>query len=292
MRYASGPLISYLNANTVVLAAWCYTLTLQNGTVYRWTGCDMPLSYGGHTFTSASDNGSTQPGIVRGAIRHARGLETQTLDMTLLSGQTVMMGGVPLPLFAHNGGFDGARVLLEWVPMGPGGWGDTSLGSVVIFEGAVASVDPETVQVVLHVKSDLERLAQPWPRVVFQPGCANAFGDAGCGKVLSTLTVSGTATGTPTSTTIPSALGQAAGYFALGTLTMTSGAASGARRTVSGFSGGTLTLSTPLPIAPSAGDTFTVTPGCDRSFATCGTKWSNQNRYRGCPWVPPPETTR
>jgi uncharacterized phage protein (TIGR02218 family) len=145
---------------------------------------------------------------------------------------------------------------------------------------------------VLHVKSDLERLAQPWPRVVFQPGCANAFGDAGCGIDLGPLTVTATVTGTPSTTSIPSSLAQPSGYFAMGTLTMTSGAASGARRTVSAFSGGTLTLSTPLPIAPTAGDTFTVTPGCDRSFATCGTKWANQNRYRGCPWVPPPETTR
>lgn len=292
MRYASGPLITYLNANTVILVAWCYTITLQNSTVYRWTGCDMPLTYGGNTFTAQADNSTSQPAIKRGAIRNARGMEVQTLDLILLSGASVLMGGVPLPLFAHNGGFDGARVKVEWVVMGPSGWGDTSLGPVVIFEGAVASVDPETFQVVLHVKSDLERLAIPMPRVVFQPGCANAFGDAGCGKVLSTLTVSGTATGAPTSTTIPSALGQAADYFAMGTLTMTSGAASGARRTVRAFSGGLLTLSTPLPTAPTAGDTFTVAPGCDRSFATCGTKWANQNRFRGCPWVPPPETTR
>lgn len=292
MREASGPLVTYLNSNTVVLAAWCYTITLQGGgTVYRWTGGDRAFTVGGRTFTSPSDNG-TQPAIKRGAIRHARGLEVQTLDLTLLCGQTARLGGISVPLFAHNGGFDGARVMLEWVPMGTGGWGDTSLGSVVIFEGAVASVDPETTQVILHVKSDLERLNIPMPRVVFQPGCANAFGDAGCGQNLTALTVSGTATGTPTTTSIPSALAQAAGYFAMGTLTMTSGPASGARRTVSVFSGGTLTLSTPLPVAPAAGDTFTVTPGCDRTYGTCGTKWSNQNRYRGCPWVPPPETTR
>ena len=292
MREASGPLVTFLNSNTVVLAAWCYTITLQGGgTIYRWTGADMPLTVGARAFTSPTDNG-TQPSIRRGAVRHARGLEVQTLDLTLLCGQTARLGGISVPLFAHNGGFDGARVMLEWVPMGPAGWGDTSLGSVVIFEGAVASVDPETTQVVLHIKSDLERLNIPMPRVVFQPGCANAFGDAGCGLNLATLTVSGTATGTPTTTSVPSALAQAAGYFAMGTLTMTSGPAAGARRTVSVFSGGTLTLSTPLPVAPAAGDTFTVTPGCDRTFGTCGTKWTNQNRYRGCPWVPPPETTR
>lgn len=291
MRTASGPLIAAMNGNTVALAAWCYTITLQNGTVYRWTGCDRPLTVGGRTFTTNSDNSTTQPGIRRGPIRHARGLEVQTLDLTLLCGQTVQMGGIPLPLFAHNGGFDGARLLLEWVLMGPAGWGDTSLGAVVIFEGAVATVDPETTQVVLHVKSDLERLQQPWPRNIFQPGGGNAFGDAGCGVDAVALTVSGTVGAGATSTSVPSALGQAAGYFAMGILTMTSGAAAGARRTVSAFSGGTSILSTPLPAIPAPGDTFTVRPGCGRTFAACGV-WGNQNRYRGFPWVPPPETTR
>ena len=310
MRTASGPLVAFVNANTVIFAAWCYTITLQGGTVYRWTGADMPLTYGGNTFACAADNGTTQPGIKRGAIRHAKGLEVQTLDLTLLCGQTVQMGGIPLPLFAHNGGFDGARVLLEWVPMGPAGWGDTSLGSVVIFDGAVASVEPETVQVVLHVKSDLEKLTYPMPRNLFQPGCLNAFGDAGCGLNVASLAVAGTATGTPSSTVIPSALAQASGYFAMGVLTMTSGAASGARRTVSAFSGGTLTLSTPLPAAPAAGDTFTVTPGCNRTLGAmvkpssdpstwwfdltpgdCQTKFSNKIHYRGVPWIPPAETT-
>ena len=291
MRTASGALISYLNTNAVLLVAWCYTVTLQSGAVYRWTGADINLSYGGNTFLCAVDNGTSVPGIKRGAIRHARGLEVQTLTMTLITGQTVQMGGVPMPLFAHNGGFDGARVLVEWVPQGPLGWGDTSLGSVVIFEGAVAEIDPETTAIGLSIKSDLEKLTYPMPRVVFQPGCSNAFGDAGCGIILSSLAVSSAVQSAATLTSIPSALAQASGYFAMGTLTMTSGVASGARRTVSAFSGGTLTLSTPLPAIPAIGDTFTVTPGCDRTWNTCNVKWANQLRFRGQPWIPAPEMT-
>ncbi len=288
MRTASAALISFLDANAVYEAAWCYTITLLSGTVYRWTSADIALAYGGNTFATPTDNGTSVPIVQRGAIRHARGLEVQTLDLTLVSGQTVQVGGIPLPLFAHNGGFDGARVLVEWVPQGPNGWGDTSLGSVVIFEGAVATVDPETTQVILHVKSDLEKLTWPMPRNLFQPGCLNAFGDTGCG--LTPPVSSSSANAGATTTSIPSSLAQAAGYFAQGILTMTSGAASGARRTVSAFSGGTLTLSTPLPVAPAAGDAFTVTPGCARTWAACGV-WANQAHYRGQPWIPPAETT-
>ena len=177
--------------------------------------------------------------------------------------------------------------------MGPGGWGDTSLGSVVLFQGNVAAVNPTTTTVVLEVKDFKELLINQMPRTVFQSSCSNAFGDANCGKSLAGLTVSSSITSGPSTTGFTaSGLGQATGYFNLGTLTMTSGAASGATRAISTFtSGGAIVLVTPLPAAPSNGDTFTITPGCDKQWTTCNTKYSNSTRYRGCPWVPPPETT-
>ncbi len=293
MRAASGGLISALNANAVFLVANCYTITLRGGTIYRWTSCDRDLTVNGNLFTSATEGG-TQPLIKRGDIRHARGTEVQTCQITLSGGQTARIGGISVPLFAHNGGFDGAKVLVEWVPMGPLGWGDTSLGSVVIFEGRVADVAPTTTAVELTVKGLNELLARPMPRAVIMPACINAFGDANCGKNLAALTVTGTITGSASTTGFTaSGLTQATGYFNLGTLTMLTGPAAGATRAISGHVyAGAITLVTPLPVAPSVGDTFSITPGCDKQFGTCGTKYSNTNNYRGCPWVPAPETTR
>jgi uncharacterized phage protein (TIGR02218 family) len=40
----------------------------------------------------------------------------------------------------------------------------------------------------------------------------------------------------------------------------------------------------PQPIVP--GDAFTVTPGCDKSFATCRTKFANGINFRGFPHIP------
>lgn len=291
MRAASAALISALNNGAVFQIANCYTLILRGGATYRWTSADLNLTVNGNLFTCSADNSAIQPIIRRGPIRHARGKETQTLEIDLLSGQTVLMAGIPLPLFAHNGGFDGATVLVEWVPMGPGGWGDTSLGSVVIFYGNVAAVTPTTTAVKLEVKSLHEKLTLPMPRTVFQSACANAFGDSNCGKSLAGLTIPNACTGVPTTTTLPNTLIQAAGYFALGTLTMTSGLSAGATRAVSSYAPGSVVLVTPLPTAPAAGDTFTITPGCDKQWSTCQTKYSNSNNYRGCPWVPPPTTS-
>ena len=292
MRAASGAMISALNTGGVFRIANCYTITLRGGAIYRWTSCDMNLTVNGNLFTTQADNSTTQPLIKRGNISHVRGLAVQTCEIALSSGQGVQIGGISLPLFAHNGGFDLAQVLVEWVVMGPAGWGDTSLGSIVLFQGKVADVAPSTTGCKLTVKSSAELLALPMPRTIIQSACPNSFGDANCTKSLAALTVANALTGVPTTTTLPCTLAQATGYFALGTLTMTSGVCSGATRAVSTYAPGSVVLVTPLPATPAAGDTFTVTPGCDKLFTTCGTKYANSTNNRGCGWVPAPETTR
>lgn len=293
MQPASGTLITFLNSGGPFLMADLYTLVLAGGT-YRWTSADTSLSFGGNTWACASDNG-TIPILKRGGIRRARGLEVQTVDLTLYCGQTAKLGGISIPLAAQNGAFDQGTVTIQRAYMSA--WG-TIVGLATLFpQGQVASVDASSTQVILHLKSILETLAVlQLPHNLFQPQCANLFGDAGCGLTRASYAVSGTVTGSPTTTSLSSALGQASGYFALGVLTMTSGVCSGASRAVQTFSGGAFTLATPLPAAPSAGDTFTVVPGCARQLGplaagqppSCST-YSNQNHFRGCPFVPPPQ---
>lgn len=288
MKPASGGLISLLNSLNTFLMADLFTITTRTAT-YRWTNADGDLIVGANTFTAPTDQGG-QPLIERGAIESVVGLETDTMDLTLWQGDTAQLLGIPLAQAAQNGVFDGARIKVERLVMST--WGDTSLGALLLFEGVVGGVDIYSTRIDLKVKADLDRLNIPMPRTLIMPGCSNTFGDANCGKSLPALTVTVTATGTPTTTSVPSARGEASGYFNLGVIQMTSGPAAGSRRSIAAFSGGTFTPSVPFTVAPNAGDTFTAYPGCDRSFATCGSKYSNQSAYRGAPFVPPPETVR
>ena len=50
--------------------------------------------------------------------------------------------------------------------------------------------------------------------------------------------------------------------------------------------GGVLELWQALPRGIATGDTVEVTPGCDKSFATCRAKFSNGANFRGCPHMP------
>jgi uncharacterized phage protein (TIGR02218 family) len=288
VKAASGALVTLLNTNNVFLMADLYTFTMRDASVVRWAKADMPITLGANTFTCPSDNG-TQPTLERGTVRTVKGLEVDVMDLTLYGGSTAQIGGVGLAIFAHNGGFDGCRVKVERVFMTT--WGDTSAGSLVLFEGNVAAVDPTSTQVTLRVKSDLERLTNKFPRTLFMPGCSNSFGDANCGKNLVALTDTGTAGAGTNISQVNVGTGHADGYYSLGVLTMTSGAATGSRRAVKSYVGGIAALSIPLPAAAAPGDTFSVYPGCARTKAAC-TTWANLDRFRGCPYVPPPETTR
>jgi len=288
MKVASGPLIAYLNSGSVFQMALLYTITLLGGGVYRWTSADLSIVFGGNTFTSAIDQGG-QPLIQRGPIRTVKGLEVDTLDITLLCGDTAQILGGNLTLAAHNGAFDGARVKVERLFMPS--WGDTSLGSLVEFEGAVAGVDPASQQVILHVMSDLEKLQLQMPHVLFMPACANSFGDPACGIVLSTLTATGTAGASTNASQVTNVTGHVDGYYNLGVIAMTSGPAAGSRRSVRSYLSSVVVPAVPFPIAPASGDGFSIYPGCQRTQTACA-GWSNSNRFRGCPYVPMPETTR
>ena len=84
--------------------------------------------------------------------------------------------------------------------------------------------------------------------------------------------------------------GLCAGWFARGVLTWTSGANDGLRSEVRGFTAGitgrTLALWRDPPFPIEVGDHFTVTAGCDKSFATCKAKFANAANFRGFPHMP------
>lgn len=79
------------------------------------------------------------------------------------------------------------------------------------------------------------------------------------------------------------------GWYALGTITFTSGVNNGVSRTIDSSNGGALKLRIPLFYAPATGDTFTLTAGCDHTMATCREKFDNLIHFTGCPFIPLPE---
>jgi uncharacterized phage protein (TIGR02218 family) len=84
--------------------------------------------------------------------------------------------------------------------------------------------------------------------------------------------------------------GFADALFSLGRLTWSSGTNNGLaveikeHRLVAGHA--RLTLWQAMPEAIAIGDAFTVTAGCDKSFATCRARFANTDNFRGFPQIP------
>jgi uncharacterized phage protein (TIGR02218 family) len=286
-----GALVAWLLVNTQCRPFDLWTIRLaDNTTVLRWNNGDTALSVNNTTW-------SLGPGIARTRTRQTVGVSVDTLSMTLVADATIQLGGIPLVRAIKAGRFRNATVRLD-----RGFFDDTFAcrGIVPGFFGRVGEVTRlGRSGATIEVRSHAELLDVMIPSEVYQPGCRNTLFDAQCTLAMSTYTVTGTIATVPDTTRRTLTTGSAAvtgkpsGWADLGVITMTSGAASGQARTVRTHTlSGSAALQTvsPFDAAIAAGDTFSLRAGCDKSKATCASKFSNVVHFRGEPFVPSPET--
>ncbi len=284
MKAASTALNNLLLTGSFVMAD-LYTITLNNGSVLRWTAADKSISYGGHTWTRG-------PLLDRGVISNKIGLETSAFDLTIGATSADTVGGVALIPFIRANGLDGATVLLERAYMAT--WSSAVTGTLIDFSGLVTSVKGiGPIEATVTVSSWMVRLNNNVPPDLYQPACLNTLFDSHCTLLAADFQTSGAVAGSGmTQLTFNTNLTQADGYFDQGKIVFTSGANNGLVRAVKSYlhASGAMRLSLALPVAPTAGDTFHAYPGCDLLKATCSGKFSNLIHFRGQPFVPVPET--
>ena len=291
LRPASTALAAALAANAIVYDADLVTLTLVDGvTVLNWTNFDHDLVYGGTRYVAQGQ----ALGQTTWKVTNTMEVPQATLKVSSLN--CSFNGGASLQLQIHNGLLDGASFLLQVASMGADVDPDT-LGTMEIFAGKVAGIDCDGITASIGVKGKNNDLDQYTPRNLYQVPCNHAFCDPGCTLNKASFTAAYTVGTAPTAVFIPWAGRAPANYatYQNGTLLMTSGAASGARRTVTQATSAGLELSYPLAELPAAGDGFTALQGCDKtlnsgSSQSC-TAYSNTQNYRGYPFVPPPASS-
>lgn len=278
MKSATPQLAALINSGVFVMAD-LYTFTLSSGAVFRAGSADIDLPWNGNTFPSTR--------IKRSKTKTTVGVEVDELDVSIYGNATdaqglTFVGGLGV------GSLDGAVLTLEraFLP----DWQSPVTGTLIHFLGDVADIKFGRSEAQLKVKSLLNRLNIQMPRNLYQPGCLHTLYDAGCALSKAAFGVNGTVQSGSTATAIHVSLGQADGTFSLGTITFIGGQNAGASYTVKTHGGGILTLTRPTLVIPTAGDGFTVYPGCDKQQATCQAKFSNLAHFRGFPYVPAPET--
>lgn len=284
MRSISPGLQAFLDTATTATFRHLITITLASGTVLRWTDHSEDITLPGNTWVAGGTG--TVPLLQVGNRRDPAGTEIGECDLTLFAGETAELAGVRLPLAVVNDSLDGAKVKIERV-YGPDII-DLTLGTMHLFEGMVAEVEPSSTQVVLSLVDAREGLRVKLPKTSIQPPCGALLFDGQCSLSEPAWTVVGTVAAGGDARFVRTNRTEADDYFTLGIITFTSGANQGVKRAIRSFknANGEFELDEALPTVPAVGDTFSVYPGCDKRRTTCETKFSNLTHFRGFPLLP------
>lgn len=259
----------------VTTVCHCWRLTRRDGTVSGFTDHDLPLTVDGTLF-------EPQTGFSASEARDTLGLAVDTVDVEgALSSDTIRDEDIAAGLY------DSARVetlLVNW--RAPGDFArlrSATIGKLTRGEG----------RFVAELESLMHTLDQSSGRYVTR-ACDAELGDARCGLSLDRpgFRASGTVLVVPgaDAVTVAGLNGFADSWFTHGVLTWTSGARAGRVERVAahrkGGDGVSLTLMPSVGPRIAAGDGFTVTAGCDKSFAACKAKFGNALNFRGFPHLP------
>jgi uncharacterized phage protein (TIGR02218 family) len=251
----------------------CWKVMLKDGMVIGFTDHDEALSFAGVTYLAesgfqASDSDS-ETGLGATAGEVTGGFSSEAIsEIDLAAGR---FDGAKVALFLVNWQAPEQHMLLNM----------REIGEVTRAGGAFRA----------ELRSIAHRLSQPQGRV-YGRRCDAALGDRRCGVDLARFTGSGSVTGVDVAGNLLAAGldAFADGFFSRGKLRFLTGGLMGRSFDLDGHDkrdGGThLSFWLAPERAPSPGDVFSVTAGCDKSFATCKAKFANHLNFRGFPHLP------
>jgi uncharacterized phage protein (TIGR02218 family) len=270
MREIPADLAAHLEGGATTLCR-CWSLTRRDGLVLGFTDHDRPLAFEGIAFAAATGleaaEATSELGFAIGGGDVAGALAATGLNETDLA----------------HGLYDDARLriwLVNWAAP------DQRLP---LDEGFVGEVRRGESGFTAEVRSFAKAFDEERGRLYLR-SCSADLGDARCGVALSALAGTVIESDGRLALSTEGLGGYADGYFTGGRLLFTAGANAGYASEVKrhGSEGGLalfqLWQATPAPILP--GDAFNVTPGCDKSFATCRAKFGNGLNFRGFPHMP------
>ena len=274
MRAIDPGLQAHLDTGATSLCR-CLKLEARDGEKLGFTDHDRDLTFDGVTYEARSGFDASrlqsEAGYVPGNLEIAGALTSERLSEARM----------------RAGAYDRAAFTLHLV-----NWQDTAQ-RFILRAGFLGEVSHGELGFTAELRGLAQKLDEPRGRV-FQYGCDAVLGDQRCTVDLGAAEFRGEGIVTHVDGadrfTADGLDDFADDWFSGGVITWLSGANEGQRRAVKQHRSlsGVVTLSfwqaMSAPIV--AGDTFAVTAGCDKQFATCRTKFANAANFRGFPHMP------
>jgi uncharacterized phage protein (TIGR02218 family) len=264
---------THLDSGATTLC-WCWRVTRADATIYGFTDHDRDVTFDGTIFEAST-------GFTGSDIKSSVGLSVDNLEAS-----GALSSGALTEAELAAGLFDDARVEIWRV-----NW-DTPAQRVMMISGSIGEVKRGEASFTAELRSLAHYLNQERGRT-YQYACDADLGDARCGVSMAAHTGSGTVTAVDGGAYLFTASGLAAfadGNFTAGLVTWVTGANAGGkmeikRHTLNG-SAAQIELWRSMSEAVAAGNAFSVTAGCDKTWATCKSTFANGNNFRGCPHIP------
>ncbi|MFD1702197.1 DUF2163 domain-containing protein [Methylopila henanensis] len=269
MRDIPAPMADALASGATTFAR-CWRVERRDGVALGFTDHDEDLAFDGDVYRAAS-------GMTASAATAALGLAVGGLDVV---GALDDAGLTEADL--ARGLYDGAAVRLYLAD-----WRDPS-ARLLLFAGALGEIARESALFTAELRALTHALQQPQGRL-YQRSCDADLGDARCGVDLAlpvhrAVGEVGAAVGARGFRS--AALEGRGPLFTRGRIVWTSGANAGAAGEIRAQDGGFAELAETPAMAIAPGDGFTVTAGCDKTFATCRKRFANHLNFRGFPHMP------
>ena len=274
MRVLPAGLQSHLDSGATTLC-WCWRVTRNDGVTFGFTDHDRDLEFDGTSFEAASGFTGTE---IAGAV----GLNVDTLDVeSAITSDRLSEHDLAAGLF------DNALIEIYRV-----NWQEVSQ-RVLMRSGNLGEVSRGSTHFKAEVRGLAHELQQPKGRII-QFACDADLGDQRCTIDLDLPALNGVGAVSAVAdqrTFTVSGLGAFdEDWFTRGLLTWTSGANAGRKAEAKLHSKRdgvvTLELWQAMSEEVEAGDSFTITAGCDKHFGTCIRKFDNAVNFRGFPHVP------
>jgi hypothetical protein len=291
MKQASSQLTAHL-AGPVTTLASCWEITRRDGQIFRFTDHDRDLEIAGALYAARF-------GHARTAISSDASMAVDNLDVEgIIDAESLREEDLRAGLFDHAA----VRIFLV-------NWATPAMGILRLRRGWLGEVVlTDTGQFSTELRGLTQALQQEIGEL-YTPECRADLGDARCKINLAALTVMGSVTTVEARRVFLCTLTPLGGadepdapeppgpippapppedWYTGGLLTWTSGPNAGLAIEVQRWEAGPsrITLYLPPGYPIMAGDSFSLSPGCDKRFATCKAKFNNILNFRGEPYVP------
>jgi len=244
-----------------------WRLVRRDGVALGFTTHDRDLWFDGLLHRAA-------PGMVPSAIRRSADLEPDSAEVEgIVSHDSISSADL------SAGRFDNARIaigLVDW----------QSLERDILYRGAMGEVTEEAGRFTAQLTSlKAELLRDPIPRT--SPTCRAAFCGQGCSLSVARFTRDWVLDAIdPAGNAVKLRNCADAAIYLYGRLRFLDGEACGLSAAITGLAGDALLLDRPLPKGLLPGHRVQALEGCDRTLATCASRFGNAVNFRGEPFLP------